>query len=81
MIYDLQFGHKGTIKKRDTQEKKKKNHGGHPVNNKTWYYMPDTIRRNGHRAPALDAYRAGEVITRRDAGMNGTSVERVPAQR
>ena len=47
MIYDLQFGHKGTIKKRDTQEKKKKNHGGHPVNNKTWYYMPDTIRRNG----------------------------------
>ncbi len=43
--------------------------------------MPDTIRRNGHRAPALDAYRAGEVITRRDAGMNGTNVERVPAQR
>ena len=81
MIYDLHFGHKGTIKKRDTQEKKKKNHGGHPVNNKTWYYMPDTIRRNGHRAPALDAYRAGEVITRRDAGMNGTNVERVPAQR
>ena len=31
------------------KEKRKKNHGGHPVNNKTWYYMPDTIRRNGHR--------------------------------
>ena len=28
MIYDLQFGHKGTTKKRDTQEKKKKNHRG-----------------------------------------------------
>ena len=63
------------------KKKKKKNHGGHPVNNKTWYYMPDDIRRNGHRAPALDAYRAGDVITRRDAGMNGTNAERVPAQR
>ena len=80
MIYNLRC--KGTTKKRDTQEKKKKNRGrGHPVNNKTWYYMPDDIRRNGHRAPALDAYRAGDVITRRDAGSNGTNVERVPAQR
>ena len=26
MVYDLHFGCKGTIKKRDTQEKKKKNH-------------------------------------------------------
>ena len=26
MVYDLHFGCKGTTKKRDTQEKKKKNH-------------------------------------------------------
>ena len=62
MIYDLQFGHKGTTKKRDTQEKKKKNHAARVTS-------------------ALDAYRAGDVITRRDAGMNGTNAERVPAQR
>ncbi len=84
MIYDLHFDRKGTIKNRHMQgknEKNKKKHGGHPVNNKTWYYMPDDIRRNGHRKPALDAYRAGDVISRRDAGMNGTNAERVPALR
>jgi hypothetical protein len=59
LIYDLQFGHKGTTKKRDTQEKKKKNRGGHAVNStevrammrekcteKGRHSMPGNIRKN-----------------------------------
>ena len=45
MIYNL--GTKVQQKNEIRKKKRKKKHRA-PVNNKTWYYMPDTIRRNEH---------------------------------